>query len=247
EENGKVGLKDEGGNVLIPARYDAIGWSDDSFSVLNAVTGYKESGLWGLISINNHHVTPAAFTTLIPTEGNLLIAFKKIASSNKLVAGCLNTSGKDIIPFQYDGLTINSLRAIVYNKSADKFMYGLVDLDNKPLIPITFQHIKPLGSLRYAVQNCQDKVALYSESGKALTPFSFDDITAFKKNYAVFKEGNRYGLLDREGLIKVQARYEEIMLSEDGSAEGRMASEWIVLDGQNTVLQSITVDSVFSL
>src|SRR5690606_9447739 len=105
----------------------------------------------------------------------------------------------------------------------------------------------PLGSLRYAVQNFQDKVALYSESGKALTPFSFDDITAFKKNYAVFKEGNRYGLLDREGLIKVQARYEEIMLSEDGSAEGRMASEWIVLDGQNTVLQSITVDSVFSL
>jgi hypothetical protein len=41
EDNGKVGLKNESGKVLIPAKYDALGWSDGEFSVLNNATGYR--------------------------------------------------------------------------------------------------------------------------------------------------------------------------------------------------------------
>ena len=37
EENGKIGLKDQQGDVVIPAKYEAIGWSDGSVSVIGKV------------------------------------------------------------------------------------------------------------------------------------------------------------------------------------------------------------------
>src|SRR5690606_29308496 len=135
EENGKMGLKDTQGHVVIPAAYDALGWSEGPFSIVDQVTGYKSSGRWGIIALNNKAVTSAEYTGLLPAEGNLILAYKRTSGSTRFLAGCLDTSGKEIIPFQYDGLTINSLRGIVYVKSGDQYKYGLINLHNSNIIP----------------------------------------------------------------------------------------------------------------
>src|SRR5688500_17408555 len=101
EVNGKVGLKNEDGKVLIPAKYEALGWSDGAFSILNNVTGYRSAGKWGLISLTNHIITKAEFEEISPTDGPLLIARKK-SSTLRIVSGMINASGKEVIPFQYD-------------------------------------------------------------------------------------------------------------------------------------------------
>ena len=51
EENGKVGLKNEEGQILLPASFEALGWSDGSFSVIGQVTGYKLGKAWGIINL----------------------------------------------------------------------------------------------------------------------------------------------------------------------------------------------------
>src|SRR3569623_186702 len=38
DENGKVGLKDAQGKIVIPAQYEAIGWGDGKFSIVEHVT-----------------------------------------------------------------------------------------------------------------------------------------------------------------------------------------------------------------
>src|SRR5688572_22245275 len=157
EENGKIGLKDASGKIIINAQYEALGWSNGKFSIVNNVTGYKLHGLWGLINTENHRITKPEFQDLSPGEGLILVARKKLPHSVKVQAGCLNISGKVVVPFQYDGLSIASFRAIVYMKSASRFNHGLIDLENKLLIPINFQSIYPLGSLRYGVQNFDNK------------------------------------------------------------------------------------------
>ncbi|MBA4054774.1 MAG: hypothetical protein C0490_08690, partial [Marivirga sp.] len=116
EENGKVGLKNEQGKVLIPARYDALGWSDGTFTILNNVTGFRENNYWGLISLDNRLITKTSFEELFPGEGSLIIARKKSSLSLRTVTGCLNTSGKEVLPFQYDGVRLYSLRAVVFTK-----------------------------------------------------------------------------------------------------------------------------------
>jgi len=160
EENGKVGLKNEQGKILIPAKYDALGWSNGKFSIVNNVTGYKDAGVWGLINLENQLITKAIYEDVFTGDGSLIIARKKSNLSLRTVAGCLSTSGKEVIPFQYDGINISFMHAIVFTKIGNQYKYGLIDLDNKTLIPQQFKSIYSIGSLRYAVENFDNKMAL---------------------------------------------------------------------------------------
>ena len=140
EENGKVGLKNEAGEILIPATYDAIGWSDGKLSIVDKVVGYRSGGLWGLISTSNKLVTPAEFLELKRGEGSFLVAQKK-SLSQRPSFGVISTSGKTIIPFQYDGLQLSNMRAVVMSRSGTQFLFGLCDLSHNILIPLKYQNI----------------------------------------------------------------------------------------------------------
>ena len=248
EENGKVGLRNEQGKVLIPARYEALGWSDGNFSTLNAVTGYKLDGKWGLISLENHLVTKAEFEDVFPADASLVYARKKSPISPRIVTGCLNaSSGKEIIPFEYDGIALSGIRAVVFTKVGNQYRYGLIDLENKTIIPQQYYAIRSIGSLRYAVENFENKTALFTESGKQVTGFTIDSLSIFKKNYAVIHQGMQQGLIDREGQVKLEPMYREIHLEDDGTVKARQTDEWLFLDGQNRLQQKVQADSVMAL
>ncbi|MBL7859395.1 MAG: WG repeat-containing protein [Cyclobacteriaceae bacterium] len=244
EENGKVGLKNDRGQILIPAQYEALGWSDGKISVVGKVTGYKLKDHWGLISTENHRITKAEYTELLPAENSLFVARKKTNLSLRFAAGCINTSGKVMIPFQYDGLSISSLRAIVIVRSGNQFLHGLIDLSNTILIPIKYRSIYPLGSLRYAAENFEKKISIYTDTGKQITDFSIDSISAYKKNYAIIFQNHRQGIIDRDGNVKVESRFREIHIDDNGAVKAREADEWFFLDGQNQMLRKYLADSI---
>lgn len=244
EENGKVGLKNDQGKVLIPARYESLGWSDGKFSLLNDATGYKEGGLWGLITISNRIVTKPIYDGVLPGEGGLVIARKKSSISTRIVTGCLNASGKQVIPFEYDGISISSLHAVVFTKIGNQYRYGLIDLQNKTLVPQQYKGIYSIGSLRYAIENFDGKVALFTENGNQITPFVIDSISAFKKNHAIIYQGSAQGIIDREGQIKIEPIYREVKIDEFGALFTRDVDEWFFLDGQNKLFQRKKADSI---
>jgi hypothetical protein len=69
-QNGKAGVRDdETGTVLIPATFDALGWSDGSFTVINSVTGYRREGRWGLINLKKELVTEPRYENLTSRGG----------------------------------------------------------------------------------------------------------------------------------------------------------------------------------
>src|SRR5690606_40510391 len=43
EEGGKFGVKNEKEEILIPAIYDAVGWSNETFTVIDQVTRDRKS------------------------------------------------------------------------------------------------------------------------------------------------------------------------------------------------------------
>lgn len=247
DEDGKVGLKDDQGKIVIPAQYDALGWGNSKFSIVGRVTGYRLNGLWGLISIDNHRITKPDFVNLYPGEGLNIIAYRKNNASLKAFAGCINTSGKEVIPFQYDGVIISSLRAIVFIRTGNKFNYGLIDFDNKKIIPLLYHDIHSIGSLRFAVQDFQNKTALFTENGKQVTDFSIDSISTFIKNYAIIYQNQFQGLLDRDGQIKVQPIYRSVVIREDGTVSGKQADEWLFLNENNQIQKKIQADSIIPL
>lgn len=245
EEGGKFGLKNESGLIIIPAKYEALGWSNGSFSVTGQVTGYKLKGSWGVMNLNNQRVTPPDYSALTPAEGLLLVASKRSASF-KITTGCINTEGKIIIPFTYTGVKVHSLRAVAFIREGNLFKHGLIDLENKILIPFQYRNIYPIGSLRYAVENFDGKTALYSEGGKQISGFTIDSISPFKNNLAIIYEAGKEGLITREGELKSEAKYREIRIDQN-SINVRMPDEWRVLDALNKQAEVIGADSVVSL
>ena len=243
EENGKVGIKNESGQVVLAAAFEALGWSDGSFSVVGQVTGYRSKNQWGLLNLKKEFLTHAEYEELIYTGGDRLIATKKI-NPFTIKQGCLNLAGKVTVPFHYDGVKINGLRAIVFTKNGSRFEHGLVDLEDKGVLPLKYKNIQSLGSLRYAVQNFDNKIALFSENGLKLTDFVIDSLSDFHKGWAVVYQDFKQGLLNRDGEVKAGPIYREVKINSDGSVLVRTPDVWQIIDTQNKKQEEIEVDEI---
>jgi hypothetical protein len=247
KENGKSGLKNEQGKILIPAQYDGIGWSNGSFSLVGNVTGFKIGANWGLIDISNRKITRSEFADLYPGDGTLIIAAKLMKSGTRPAVGCISTSGKQVIPFMYDGISVSALRAIVFTQIGNQFRYGLVDLENKTLIPQLYQEVRSLGTLRFAVRNFEGKIAVFSDVGQRMTGFDIDSLSDFQRDLAVIYQGKFQGLINRAGMIVVEPKFRDILVAADGEISVREPDEWLILTSNHQIKKRLLADSVIAV
>ncbi len=243
EENGKVGVKDDSGNIVLPPSFEALGWSDGNFSVIGEVTGYRLQGSWGIVNLKKEFITKADYESLVYCGGDCIVARKKINPVMRKT-GCLNLKGEIRIPFIYDGITVQGLRAIVFNLTGPRYYFGLTDLDNKILIPVVYKNIQPLGTLRFAVENSENKIALFGDEGKSITDFSIDSVSFFYRGFAVIYQNHLQGLIDRNGQIKLEAKYISINIDEEGKVFARLPSEWLFLNGKNEQIKQLVADEI---
>lgn len=242
EENGKVGLKNQDGKVVLPASFEALGWSDGSFSVIGNVTGYRQNNHWGILNLKKEFITKAEYENLVYGGGDYVVVKKKINPAQRKT-GCLNLRGEIQIPFVYDDIHVQGMRAIVINLNHGRYQYGLVDLQNKIIIPANYSGIAPLGTLRYAVKNETGKIALFSEDGRAITPFTIDSISVFQNGKAFFYINTNKGLLDREGNVLAEARYQNVKV-EDDQISVLPHHQWVVLDASNKAQQNFQAENI---
>jgi hypothetical protein len=240
-ENGKAGLRDQTGKVILPAAFDALGWSDGHFSVISGVTGYRKNNQWGLLNLKKELVTDALFENLTSTGGDRIIASRWINPYTKKF-GCINLAGAVTVPFHYDGIQVRGLRAIVFVKNGARYEYGLIDLDNRSILPLRFRDIRPVGTLRLAVQNFEKKMALFSEEGSQLTAFVIDSISTFKKGRAIVYQDLKQGILNRDGVFEKEPQFREVRIADSGETTVRSFDQWLVLSSDNQVTAKTEAD-----
>ncbi len=245
EENGKYGVRDLQGKVVINAAFDGIGWSDGSFSIIGQVTGYKLNNKWGLINLKEQLITKAEYNSMTHSGGDRVIVIKDFDAVNRKM-GCIDLKGNVTVPLKYDGIKVFGLQAIVFNKNGKQFNYGVIDLNGNVIIPMNYKNIFTIGSLRFGVQNKENKSALFSESGKQLTQFDIDSISSFHNNKAIIYQGSNQGVINRDGIIEVTPRYREIILGEK-EVKARMISKWILMDDNNSAIDTAYVDGLTPL
>ncbi len=246
EENGKVGMKDDAGHVVLPPSFEALGWSDGNFSVIGKVTGYRLAGRWGIIDLEKKFITEPDYESLVYCGGDCLVARKKInAAFSK--TGCINLKGEIKIPFIYDGLLVQGLRAIVFNLVNAHYYYGLTDLSHRILIPVAYKSIQPLGSLRFAVENRENKIALFGDGGNALTDFSIDSISTICKNLAIIYQNHLEGLINRDGVVRLETKFAALKINKEGKVFAQLPNEWLFINNKNETVKSVLADELKSL
>lgn len=221
---GKVGLKDHEGNVLIPAEYDGLGWSSEHNEPVDGVIGYRLASAWGLITIGNKQITGCDYSKLYPANSQVFLAARRGRISGYDFLGAINSEGKVVLPFRYASVDIAGSRAIVSNKSGSVLHYGLVDMGGKELIPIRYNEIEKV-SHWYAVKDKSGKTGLYDAEGVPRTAFEFDAVDFLAPGYALVKKENAYGLFGKEGKMLLSPTWQQIRLV-DGEIELLAFNEW---------------------
>lgn len=242
EKEGKQGLKDDNGNVLISASYDELGWSKGAFKVVGKVVGYRIANQWGIISIDNKVITDAQYSQLYPGAKGLLIAGIKARTLHQLL-GVVSVDGKTVLPFKYASVKLAGLRAIVATQKAGKFIYGVVDLDNKLVIPSEYTDISFLGNLRFAVKNKTGKTAIFNDDGKQILGFELDSISSFKNGFAIIYDNHLRGLINLDGKIILPPAHKDFQISGE-EVRSTAFNNWYMITGDNKVVKKINYDQI---
>lgn len=212
EKNGYFGIKDQTGNITVPAVYEKLGWSNGSSEVRNGVIGFKQNNLWGLITVRNKALTGQKFYTIEPVTVGYFKASIKGKFSNHLFHGILDDKGRIIISFNY--FTIEPLDAnwLVSTFNGKSQTYGVVSFQNEILLPIKYKSIEQNSDFIIGKSH-EHELDIYSQLGVAIE-YGLDSLVdrhgwiAYRDGYAAF--------FTNAGKKTYDFRYKSFLVSESG-------------------------------
>lgn len=245
-ENGKYGLiNKETREIVLAPRFEAIGWTNDSFSIYDGTIGVQQNGKWGLASVNGDQVTHQKFTVLYPFTDGLLIAGERSDFSILSKLGVINTKGREVIPLQYDQLKPNQSQLLAGTLTRGVYRFELLGKTGKVIIPSEYAAIAPIDKGIYSVTNSEKFCALFSEEGRQLTAFEFENVEPFDSQRLLVRYYNRKGLIDRNGKAVVPPVYKDIKLV-NAQIEVLPFKKWTLFD-KNRMSTTFQFDKVVDI
>ncbi len=112
------------------------------------------------------------------------------------------------------------------------------------MIPLIYKSIRPLGTLRFAVENSENRIGLFGEDGKPVTDFSIDSVSHFYRGFAIVYQNYSQGLIDRNGIIKLEAKYNSIHIDEEGKVSAQLPNQWFFLNKKNESIRQLSATQV---
>ncbi len=247
EQNNRKGLKDDLGNVLIPAKYEEIGWSNHTTEPLEETIGYKLNGFWGLTTLKDEQVTKALYRDFYPLPNNLIKASRSNSYAHFLYFGVLDTKGKPLIGFQYYDIEVSNggYIASVYNNQS--VTYGVVSSKEEVLIPFTYKKISYIGQNLYQAVDEKDKAAVYTAAGKKLPNDGFDSLHRVNDGLLIVSKEGKLGLMRNDGSYVLEPFYKQLEAINDTTFRLTTYPHWQMIDQSNTRLKSFYYDNLMPI
>lgn len=212
EKEGFYGIKDENGEVSVPAVYEYLGWTEGSSKIRSGVIGYKEGNLWGLITAKNKVVLEPKYHSLASFEEGLFKASIKGKFSNQLFYGILNAQGKTLVSFNYFSIETIGANLLVSSYESNQTRYGVISRSNQRLIPTNYSKIETEGSLIIAKAS-NGKADVFNSEG-VLVSEGLSSVTKSEKGWVANRNGYR-GFIDLGGAITYDFEYKDFYTEDD--------------------------------
>ena len=175
----------------------------------------KGNTLYGMRTSENALVIPAVYTS-IKHLGKKFDYF--IATDKNHKYGIIDSLNKIVVPFEFDSYERLSDRSFVLknSKGVQIFNAHLGNLYNDGYDSIdTTKPNYVLNKVTTAIKG-QRKYVIDTNTGYELfqLPNYDDDITSFYKDLYVYKSNGQYGLMDYEGHIVVEPKFDKVTIDE---------------------------------
>lgn len=239
----KYGLKNIDGQILIPANYDSIGWSEGLQLPIGNIIGYYDNK-WGLISIKNNIITKPKYYHLYAFHKNLIIASVKGKFSNYIFYGIINSKGKAILPFKYSSIIKKGNHLIIEEKKRGISYFGLINENNKILLDIEYLEIKHFSENYFVFSSPENKKGLINSNGKIIIKPTLDNISQPVNGFSsTFKQGKQ-GLIDTTGVIFFEPEYKSITFNKEGENKIIFFDKWSIINSANKTKITFNCDSI---
>ncbi|NQT24128.1 WG repeat-containing protein [candidate division KSB1 bacterium] len=231
-ENGKTGLKDHDGNIILEPEIANIGLFSEGLALYATPTGIFNTVANILPRKLDYTRSLAKWKCgFIDQKGNIVIkpqydwagmfheGLAPVKINDKF--GYINKSGELVIDFQYDSadLFFNGLAAVQKNDKT-----GYIDEQGKVIIPFIYEKGKSFSEgLAPVMQNL--KWGFINKTGEFVITPQFKQIGHFSEGFARFLGDNeKWGFINKSGEVAIQPQYEWILTDfSDGTA--RVISE----------------------
>ena len=175
----------------------------------------KGTTLYGMRTSENTLVIPAVYTS-IKHLGKKFDYF--VATDKNHKYGIIDSLNKIVVPFEFDSYERLSDRSFVFknSKGVQIFNAHLGNLYNDGYDSIdTTKPNYVLNKVTTAIKG-QRKYVIDTNTGYELfqLPNYDDDITSFYKDLYVYKSNGQYGLMDYEGHIVVEPKFDKVTIDE---------------------------------
>ena len=238
ESDGKYGLKDDKGTIILESIYDEIGhygyvgygWyirKDGKLGAVNSrgewmfpieyegirlkfAKGYflKKNGKWGYLDEKSEFSIDFLYDEL---EYSYYGGFKAKKDGKW---GYMDDGGKVLIPFDYDYVSLSDQKMVLLERN-DK--YGFYNLNDGSSIPLEyeyawdffhFEETKVKKNSRWGVIDCHNNVVL---------PFEYEQVFIDEIGTYRVRKDDLYGIVNKDGRILFPFKYKDLgKFDEDG-------------------------------
>jgi hypothetical protein len=233
-QNGKCGLINPKGELVIPCLYDEFNRPDLSPYFFHGVIPAKKGEYWGVIDSTGQTIVPFDYDEINGFWDHGI----SIATKNKK-AGCINYKGEVVLPFIFDDIwdlnegirLVNCNGKVGYFDSLGKqiidFKYdsglscqeglipvlkgtkwGYINKKDSIVIPFIYESAS-LFSEGLASVSLNNKTGFIDKHNKTIIPFIyFEGDYSFYNGYARVMLDNKIGMIDKSGKVIIPFEYD---------------------------------------
>ncbi len=264
-ENGKVGLRDSLGKIILTAKYNDIMSLDYSYSakykpllhgIIKASVGKYIDNTethWKIFNTKGDPLSDAGYSYVGLITQNLLKVGKgsmKDIGHNEHY-GLMNFKGELIIPIEYRSLdrfhvdtasnTASNTALFTVQLNSKNREFKIIDIRGKAINSDIYEDVNPYGLLHKA--KMKGKYGYLSNEGKMVIPFIYDELYGFRNGRGIAVKDKKFGIIDEKGETIVSFDYQNIRFLFEHRRFGELYIStqkglWGIIDSSGTVLLS---------
>lgn len=216
---------------------EAIENYDDSNTLWyeSDVLRVKKDGKYGLVDFKGKQIADCKYTEIIALRGTS----NSLLTTEEGKKGIIDNTGAVILDNEYKSIkAISDKYENGYIVQAQNGKYGVMNWNKTVALDTKYDEVKAIyGEGNYYVVKENGKLKLVDTVGGSYLTGKYDDIKSINDDYAVVKEGKKYGvvsILDGESIIDIN--YEDITYATDGKYIVKSNNKYGIINSEGTKL-----------
>lgn len=228
QKNGKYGLIDLSGKILLDCTYDNI---EPLIGLSNSLVTTKD-GKKGLVSTTGSVIIENEYTQILALTDKYETGY--IVKNEDGKYGVIGTNKKILLPIEYDDIKHVYANSTYVAKTNENWQ--IINTETNTTIDINYDDVKSINN-EYIIVEQSGKYGLITTAGEQKIEPQYNKLTYTNQNYYIAQKEDKYGLINANNEIKIDFTYNSLIYIQDAN----------IIEGESEKIETDLFDSNFNL